>query len=151
MNLWISAFQLNLHCVCLSPSFQFVCVALAINCVLAAHLGNTYIPPPSHASTAGGSTFLQTPSHGGGAFGSQFASSNQYSTSGNGAGAHFGFSGQQQQQQHHQQQQGSYQQGGQTQNYHQNNQYQQQSSGQQIPIIRFENQPNAGDGSFSYS
>lgn len=134
-----------------------MCLALAINCVLAAHLGNTYIPPPAHAGTAGGSSFLSTPNHGG--FASQTASSNHFaSTHGHGGSTGASNYGGQQNQ-HHQQQHASHQsnyqqQSGQNQNQYQHQQHhqqQQQSSGQQIPIIKFENQPNAGDGAFSYA
>lgn len=131
----------------MSP-FQFLCIALALNCALAAHLGNTYIPPPAHAGSAGGSNFLTTPNRGG----SNFASTSHHqfaSNSGHGASAGGAYTGTAQfsgNQQNYQQQQGGYQQ-----QHQQQSSYNQQSSGQQIPIIKFENQPHAGDGTYSYS
>lgn len=126
-------------------------VALLVNAVFGAHLGNTYIPPPAHAGTAGGSAFLQTPNRGGGPSHTSHFSSGSSNFGGSGGG--FGASAGQFASAGHQGGGGG--QGGgyfqPQQQYNQQSSYQHQSSGQQIPILRYDNSPNAGDGSYSYA
>lgn len=117
----------------------------------AAQLPNSYIPPPSNALTAGGSSnFLQTPNR----------PQNQYLPPGQNRGVQQTFNsfGQPTQfsqgsySQGGQGGQGAYQQGGQG-AYAQGGQrqyQQQQPSGPVIPILRYENSPNLGDGSYSF-
>jgi hypothetical protein len=105
----------------LSFLFQFI-VCLLIGAATAAQLPNTYIPP-NRQGAGGNSQFLQTPKAG--QFGGQ--PSSQY---GPPAGSSFGASSQQ-------------------------NQYasaggKSQSADAQATILKYENNPNTGDGSYNY-
>ncbi|GAB0088605.1 hypothetical protein DMENIID0001_030620 [Sergentomyia squamirostris] len=124
----------------------FIVIASVIAAASAAQLGNNYIPPPGNAVTAGGtSDFLRGP-----------RPSNQYLPPGGGSFRHSaGFSGGSgafsgagasagaaTQPQFRAQPQYS----GQSQ-YQQPQQY---NAGPQIPILRFSNNVNAGDGSYDF-
>ncbi|XP_055695426.1 endocuticle structural glycoprotein SgAbd-8-like [Lutzomyia longipalpis] len=124
----------------------FIVIASVIAATSAAHLGNSYIPPPSNALSAGGSpAFLQGP-----------RPSNQYLPPGGTnfrhsagfGGAGFGgpsaFAGAAASQpQFRAQPQAQF-------NNHGQYQPQQYNAGPQIPILRYNNNVNAGDGQYEF-
>ncbi|XP_059610281.1 endocuticle structural glycoprotein SgAbd-8-like [Phlebotomus argentipes] len=119
----------------------FIVIASVIAATSAAHLGNGYIPPPSNALSAGGSPFLQGPRPSNQYLppgGQNFRHSAGFGGAGSGAFAGAGAS-------HQPQFRAQPNFGGQGQY-----QPQQYNAGPQIPILRFSNNVNAGDGSYDF-
>uniref|UniRef100_A0A1B0GQ22 Cuticular protein n=1 Tax=Phlebotomus papatasi TaxID=29031 RepID=A0A1B0GQ22_PHLPP len=122
----------------------FIVIASVIAATSAAHLGNSYIPPPNNALSAGGSpSFLKGP-----------RPSNQYlppggnnfrHSAGFGGSAFSGSAAGASQPQFPAQPQF----GGHSQSQYQP-QPQQYNAGPQIPILRYNNNVNAGDGTYEF-